>query len=368
MRGTDSTIRCDVVLEQTLGHVTHGQNLQRLMPHQPGFEPRFVLVPFEREGWTRHVPVYGNWTIRAGVRARRGLRALAHETRDALFVHTQVPAVLLGRAVGRTPTVVSLDATPKQYDELGEYYSHAAGPRVAEHLKDAANRRCFERAAHLVTWADWTKRGLQADYGIGPAKITVIPPGVDYARWHRPVERSRDQRAAVRILFVGGNLQRKGGDLLLEAFAALRERHGARVELHLVTPTPIDPADGVDVYASMSPNSPELIDLYHQCDIFCLPTLGDCLPMVLPEAGAAGLALVSTDVGAISEIVQDGETGMLVPTGDAASLVRSLELLVSDEDLRRKLAKSAQNLVRSEHDAGTNVARIVDLIRVVAAR
>ena len=51
---------------------------------------------------------------------------------------------------------------------------------------------------------------------------------------------------------------------------------------------------------------PELIALYHAADIFCLPTLGDCLPMVLAEAAAARLPLVSTDVGAISEIVQAG--------------------------------------------------------------
>ena len=72
------------------------------------------------------------------------------------------------------------------------------------------------------------------------------------------------------------------------------------------------------------PNSPELIELYHGADVFCLPTLGDCLPMVLSEAGAVGLPLVSTDVGAISEIVRDGETGLLVPVGDADALAAAL--------------------------------------------
>ncbi len=80
----------------------------------------------------------------------------------------------------------------------------------------------------------------------------------------------------------------------------------------------------------MQPNSPELIDLYHRSDVFCLPTMGDCLPMVLSEAGAAGLPLVSTAVGAISEIVRDGDTGYLVTPGDVPTLTGRLRDLVVD--------------------------------------
>lgn len=359
-------LRCDVVLEQTLGHVTHGQNLRRLMPMQPGFEPTFVPVPFDVEGWPRHLPGYGNWTVRAGIRARRGLRSLGDHPCDARFVHTQVPAVLMGRTLTDVPTIVSLDATPKQYDELGEHYAHATGPRVLEHLKSGANRRCFERAAHLVTWAAWTKQGLVDDYGVDPDAVTVIPPGVDTERWLRVDEDASPSQGPVRILFVGGDLRRKGGDLLLEAFGVLRERHGQMVELYMVTPSPVDEAPGVTALSSMTPNSQELIDLYHRCHVFCLPTLGDCLPMVLPEAGAAGLALVSTDVGAIGEIVRDGETGLLVPPGDVAAIGSALERLVTNADLRRRLGRAATDVVVAEHDAATNVGRLVEVIRETA--
>jgi glycosyltransferase involved in cell wall biosynthesis len=291
-----------------------------------------------------------------------------------MVVHTQVPAVLMGRALTRVPTVVSLDATPKQYDSLGEHYAHAVGPEPVERLKTRLNERCFDRARHLVTWSEWTKRSLVEDYGVPAAKVTVIPPGVDAARWAKPPEGSSDDAAGstsdddvVRILFVGSDLARKGGHHLLEAFAELRRRHGDAVELHLVTTSPVDPVDGVHVHATMTPNSQELIDLYHRCDIFCLPTLGDCLPMVLPEAGAAGLALVSTDVGAIGEVVRDGETGLLVPTADVPALVDALDRLVQDGDLRRDLAAQAARLIRSEHDAATNAGRLVDVVRRVYA-
>ena len=60
--------------------------------------------------------------------------------------------------------------------------------------------------------------------------------------------------------------------------------------------------------------------------------MGDCLPMVLSEAGAVGLPLVSTDVGAISEIVRDGETGLLVPVDDVGALAAALHRLADDPD------------------------------------
>lgn len=366
---SSSDLTCDVVLEQALGHVTHGRNLSELLPRIDGFVPTFLQVEFDVHGKYAWIPGYDNWTLRAGVRARRAIRRSHHARSgppDAMFVHTQVPAVLLGKEMKRVPTVVSLDATPMQYDRLGPYYSHEVGHPAAERLKWLVNRRCFERSRQLVTWATWTKRSLIDDYGIEPDKITVIPPGVHTERWLRR-STTVNPDGVVRILFVGGDLGRKGGDLLLKAFGTVRRRHGRDVELHMVTPTPVDPRDGVVVHPNLTPNSSELIALYHQCDIFCLPTLGDCLPMVLPEAAAAGLALVASDVGAIAEIVREGETGCLVAPGDVEEVANALELLIVDPQERSRLAKSATELVVAEHDAARNAARVVQVIRRAVA-
>jgi glycosyltransferase involved in cell wall biosynthesis len=263
--------------------------------------------------------------------------------------------------------VVSLDATPKQYDALGDHYDHGTGPAPVERLKTLINRRCFERAAHIVTWAEWTKQSLISDYAVDADKITVIPPGVETGRWLRSPDAGHDDGAVVRILFVGGDLRRKGGDHLMEAFRTLRYERGAGVELHVVTTSAVEPVDGMTVHR-MAPNSPELIELYHRSHIFCLPTLGDCLPMVLPEAGAAALALVATDVGAIGEIVRHGETGLLVGVGDVAGLTSALRRLVEEPALRAELARAATRLVCSEHDALKNARRLVATIRSATTR
>ena len=119
----------------------------------------------------------------------------------------------------------------------------------------------------------------------------------------------------MRVLFVGGDLVRKGGDVLVDAVEDLR-RDSVPVEVDLVTRDDLAPREGVRVHHGLTPNSDEIVDLYRRADVFCLPTLGDCLPMVLSEAGALGLPVVSTDVGAIDEIVREGETGLLVPPSD----------------------------------------------------
>ncbi|NTU78080.1 MAG: glycosyltransferase family 4 protein [Chloroflexales bacterium] len=349
------------VMEQALGHVTHTKNLQTNVPRDPEVRAHWALVPFESEGKSARLPIYkSNWTIRAGLRARGAVARLARQTRlDALFFHTQVPAILAADWLRRIPGIVSLDATPIQYDRLGEFYQHRQGPTWLEGLKWRLNRDCYRAARRLVTWSDWAKQSLIDDYGVPASKITVIPPGVNVSEWVRPTPRVR-RDGPVKILFVGANLERKGGLLLLEAFRALRH---LGVELHLVTKDRVDTEPGLFVYNSMQPNSAPLKALYQECDIFALPTFGDCLPMVLSEAGAAGMAVVSTTVAAIPEIVREGQTGLAVPAGDARALEDAVRRLVLQPDLRLQLGESAVAHVTRDYDAAKNASRLLDLIK-----
>lgn len=349
------------VMEQALGHVTHTKNLQTNVPRDPEVHARWALVPFETRSFAAHIPVYkSNWTVRAGLRARGALRHMTRTARlDALFFHTQVPAIFAADWLRRLPGIVSLDATPIQYDRLGEFYQHGQGPAWLEGLKWRLNRDCYSAARHLVTWSDWARQSLIDDYHVPAEKITVIPPGVNVSDWLRPAPRVR-RDGPVKILFVGANLERKGGLLLLEAFRSLRP---LGVELHLVTKDRVATEPGLFVYNSMQPNSAPLKALYHDCDIFALPTFGDCLPMVLSEAGAAGMAVVSTTVAAIPEVIRDDQTGLAVPAGDTTALEEALRRLVQQPALRLHLGERAVAHVARCYDAARNASRLLDLIK-----
>lgn len=349
------------VIEQALGHITHTKNLQQNVPSDPEIRAAWGLVYFETPGLGGRIPVFkSNWTVRAGIRARQALGRIAREGRlDALFFHTQVPAILSRDWMLRIPSIVSLDATPLQYDRLGQFYQHEQGPEWMEGMKWRLNRDCYRAARHLVAWSAWTKQGLVDEYEVPADKVTVVPPGVNVRDWLRPTLRRR-QDGPVKILFVGGDLERKGGHLLIEAFRALRP---LGVELHLATREKVAAEPGLFVYNNLQPNSAELKSLYHACDIFALPTYGDCLPMVLSEASAAGLAVVSTALAAIPEVVHEGETGLLVPVGDVKTLEEALRRLVLQPELRLRLGERAITHVSREYDAQKNASRLLELLK-----
>ncbi len=360
--------RVAFVLEQTLGHITHAANLRGLIGANDHIRPVFAPIEYDVDGWAARVPGYGNWTVRAGIRTRRAIREIRRTGPiDAMFVHTQVPAILIPDVLRRIPTVVSLDATPIQYDELGEHYGHETSGARTEHLKWRANRSCFAAARAVVTWAEWTKRGLVDRYEVPADKITVIPPGVDSRKWTDTTERDGADDAPVRVLFVGGDLVRKGGLILIDAVRRLRGA-GVAIELDLVTRDMVEPEPGIRVHHGLGPNSPGLIALYQRADVFCLPTFGDCLPMVLSEAGAVGLPLVSTDVGAIREIVRPERTGLLVPPKHVEALATALGRLAGDPGMRRTLGDEARRVVTAEYDAGANAKRLVSLLLDVARK
>jgi glycosyltransferase involved in cell wall biosynthesis len=352
------------LLEQALGHVTHAKNLLTNVALDPEVRAHWGLIDFEVTGVAGRIPLYrSNWTVRAGVRAYRGVARMNRRTRlDALFFHTQVPAILAQRWLRKIPGIVSLDATPLQYDELGMFYKHEQGPAWLEAWKWRLNRDCFKSARRLVAWSEWTKRGLVQGYGVPADKITVIPPGVNVHEWRRPTPRV-PHAGPVKILFVGGDLERKGGMVLLEAFRALRH---LGLELHLVTKDRLPPEPGVFIYNNLEANSQSLKDLYHTCDIFALPTLGDCLPMVLSEAGAAGMAIISTNVAAIPEFVRNGETGLTVPAGDAVSLTQALRDLATNPAFRMLLGERAMAHASRHFDAPTNASRLLGLLKAEA--
>jgi glycosyltransferase involved in cell wall biosynthesis len=358
------------VLEQTLGHVAHSHNLERALAEAPWIRPTVVKLPYlGPEGRPGRVWGVSNWSVRASVMARRSLRRrLGEGPLDAVFVHTQVAALFAVGVMRSVPTVISLDATPKNFDEVGEAYGHGRAPGAAERVKLGLNRRALHSAAALVTWSRQAMESLVADYEVAADRVHVIPPGVDVTRFSpgsRSAGRGEASSTAVRVLFVGGDFKRKGGRELLEALAGL----GTGVEVDLVTGGPVErlPAGLVcRVHPGLQPGDAALADLYGRADLFALPSRGDCLPQVLAEAAAAGLPIVATRVGAIPEVVKDGLNGMLVRSRSQAELRSALRMLIENPRLRRSMGEESRALALREHDAGLNNRRIFDLMNQLA--
>jgi glycosyltransferase involved in cell wall biosynthesis len=360
-------IRATFVMEQTLGHVTHARNLQDVAAARTDLTPTWLPIPFGVHGPSRFVPLLrGNWSVRASWRARRALgSALAATSQNALLFHTQVTSLFSVDLMRRIPSIVSLDATPINFDSVGRPYHHrAAGNSLIDQHKFRLNRRVFHAATRMVSWSEWARRSLIDDYAVPADRIRVLAPGaagayfdLGEARLRRPDD-ARDG-APVRLLFVGGDFERKGGPLLLDC---LRGSLGERCELHLVTQRDVEPRPNVHVYRGLRPNSLELLRLFALADVFVLPSLAECLAVVLMEAGAAGLPVITTDIGALAEAVCPGESGLVVPAGDGRALACAVETLVSDALLRRRMGRASQTLARGKFDARQNNRMLLDLL------
>jgi glycosyltransferase involved in cell wall biosynthesis len=163
----------------------------------------------------------------------------------------------------------------------------------------------------------------------------------------------------VKILFVGGDFERKGGPLLLEC---MRAGLAETCDLHIVTQHEVPVTPGVTVHRGLGPNDPGLLALYASADIFALPTYADCLAVVLGEAMAAGLPIVTTTIGAQPEAVVDGRSGILIAPGDAESLGRALRRLSADPALRQRMGREGRAIAEARFDNQTNGKRLTDLI------
>jgi glycosyltransferase involved in cell wall biosynthesis len=346
-----------MVLEEHLGHRTFAENLMVEARRRADVDPVWCPVRYETHpSLLDHVPRLSG--LRGTATGRREVRsALSAHDADIWVYNTQVPAALAGNA-RRSPYVVITDVTPTQYDQMAEGYGHRpdrAGP--FRWWKQRANVQVFKDAEWCVPWSTWVGRSLVADYGVDPGRVRVIPPGVDISRWR--TDRPSEVDESFRILFVGGDFRRKGGDLLMRAFSSLSDR----AELYLVTKSAVPSSDRIFVINDLEPNDPKLVDLFRSADVFVLPSRAETFGIAAVEASAAGLPVVASQVGGLADIVVDEQTGFLIPPGDGDALAVALMRLERQPTLRRRLGAAAGIRAAESFDASTNAGQLFDLIR-----
>lgn len=357
-----SACRIGFVIEQTLGHITYHRDLERRALSDPSILSTWFPIPYRRaDRWARTPVVRSNMSLLLSLRARDDLRLGRAASRlDVLLFHTQATALFGPGLAARLPVVISLDASPMNIDSMGAGYRHrpdTQGPTGL--LKMSYYRRLFRRAAALTAWSRWTKESLVLDYGVEPGKVVVIPPGVELDG----VPAGRAGAAATgpsRLLFVGGDFARKGGGVMLDAF---RAGLSGRSELDIVTASDV-PEGGptLRVHRGLTRTDPAMGRLFEEADLFVLPTLADCSPLAILEAMASGLPVVASDVGAISEQVAHGETGLLVPPGDPEALGAAVASLLDDP--ARLVAFGAAGRLRAERffDGRRNYRALIELL------
>jgi len=206
-------------------------------------------------------------------------------------------------------------------------------------------------------------------------KIACVHNGVDLTEFENVLRDSADSNRSPYILCVAMHNEKKGIDVLLRAFALVRN-HKPELRLVLAGDGPLRPrledlarslgiADKVEFLGRQG--RIEVAELLRKCDVFVLPSRSEPFGVVLVEAMACRKPIVATTVGGIPEIIENRKNGILVRPDDHNALADALLNVLNDTTLRRDLAESGhatlQKRFRIEH-TGSAYEKLFDSLLV----
>src|SRR5262245_5557270 len=258
------------------------------------------------------------------------------------------------------------------------------GWTCSAHAKDIWTEPEWELCDKLQR-LDWvvvcTRHGVERLRALAddPASVHLCYHGLDLRRFGafdglRPGRTGNGAADCLRLLTVGRAVPKKGFDTLLKALALLppalcwRLSHigsGTDTEALKALAATLGIGDRIDWRGTL--DQPEVLQAYRNADLFVLPCRiaengdRDGLPNVLVEAASQRMAMVSTTVSGIPELITDGVEGLLVPPDDAPALAQALLRLMRDPTLRDALGRNAERRVRSEFDHRRSIAFLLAL-------
>ncbi|MCU0568082.1 MAG: glycosyltransferase family 4 protein [Oculatellaceae cyanobacterium Prado106] len=207
------------------------------------------------------------------------------------------------------------------------------------------HRKVLQSQTYIFGLTDAVVAGIIQDYKIPKHQLkrAKVPFSIDLEVFTPSPNREDDE---VRILFVGGDLYRKGGDILLRWFKENGHRY-PNLRLTLVTKSQVEAHLHVIIQNDVYYNQPQHIALFKNHDIFVLPTKCDAYPSVLGEAACAGLALLTTQqaLGA-PEIITDGINGFICHSQEA--LLKQLHILIQDKALIESMKRESRQFMEQE--------------------
>lgn len=295
------------------------------------------------------VPISGALDLAAVLRLSRTFRKRRVEL---VHTHGQFGVNVAARTAGRL-----VGAAVLSHIHIENTFRAGAGRGMQIALDNATARLCFA----IVAVSDATRESVvRQGY---PARVVTVRNGIDPVPPVAPV-RLFDGRTVLevaRLARVKGQGTLLGALRSVEAGAVLvgrdLEEGGAYRRLLESEALRLGVAERV-VFAGYREDVAALIA---GCDVFCLPSFAEGLPLVLLEAMAHGKPVVATPVGGTPELVVDGVTGLLVPPGDEAALAEALGRVLSDDGLARRLGEAGRARVEREFSAERAVQRVLSL-------
>ncbi len=209
----------------------------------------------------------------------------------------------------------------------------------------ALEKEIYNHAAKIFTWSVNINKSLIEQYNCTPEKITCVYSGsnIEIER----LENVSQRFFGKRILFVGKDWKRKGGPDLISAFQLVLKKH-PDAQLTIAGSAPQIDIPNCQIVGEK--NLDELIPLYHNADIFCMPTLLEPFGIVFLEAMAAKLPVVATNLGALPDFIQNGWNGWLVSPHDVNGIADALSKLLDHPDQCHIYGERSNEIVHTKYN------------------
>ncbi|MDN5203109.1 glycosyltransferase family 4 protein [Fulvivirgaceae bacterium BMA10] len=248
------------------------------------------------------------------------------------------------------PIVFYTDSTFAGMVDYYDGFSNLSRKTVKDGMR--FEKMALKNCSKAIYTSKWAADSAIKDYGADPAKVEIIPYGANFQ-----VEKSQEEMQDIigaktfdkcRLLFVGKDWGRKGGNLAVNVVKKLNEI-GIPSTLSIVGCEPeIDPSiqDFVEVHGYLNKAKKEdldrMVDLYHRAHYFILPTYAECFGIAFAEASSFGLPNLALDTGGVASAVTDGKSGKLFDiSATADDFVSFIKPNFTDQNAYSALAESS---------------------------
>lgn len=217
----------------------------------------------------------------------------------------------------------------KENDKVAYKYSGFSNLTDLEE-RSVLQKEYYEHCSGIFCMGKWLADFLKDNMNIDPNKIHVVEAGIN-----TPIT-SPDfsHKTGKKILFVGKDFYRKGGELVLDAFRIFRKKYMPTAELYIVGPmeNPIK-SDDAGMFFVGNVSTQEVAKYYDMCDIFCMPSYFEAFGIVFCEALVCGLPCIARNKYSMPEIIKNGEDGYLIDSDDPEELAEKMNLAFSDKTM-----------------------------------
>lgn len=348
-----------VITTGALGWQSVGKRWRQYLPSRLGLDPLFLEIQ-DFEGIEARTPYLRRlaW-LRAALRGRRAAKKALGSGCDTILLCTNADAALLPLARSVRYLVYG-DATQSQLDAL--YYNDLRTTARKRWVKGRISK--LATAGHsFLCMSNWYRDAVIDEYGALPGEAILLPPLLDTDLW-APLP-NRSCQKPLKALFVGGDFERKGGDVVLSLAHMIPARE---LEWEIVTNAQNHCGlSHVRHHTDLTPDSPALAELVTSCRLMVFPTRADCSPNAILEASAAGLPVVATAVGGISDMIDDRVTGSLMPYVDVDCFYDAVIDLISWPERLRTQGEAARAKVIAGNSIDAHMAILTGCLSISMA-